>query len=125
MKVSIKSEFKDTIFYEHRYGDKIKYSYSLLSEKQNDELQNLISSLGSERSVPKFKFSNETQILIVDFGQVKFYKHDFLEYAPRSTYKKIYYFLKEIRSQDTIKLDEIKNFWNIGDISEPPSIYDE
>jgi hypothetical protein len=106
MTFSVKSEFKDTLFYEQRHRQTILYSYTLLTKKQNQQ----------------FKFSGGEQIIIVDSGRLKFYKNDFTNYSS-SNYKKINDFLTEMRYQNNTIVSKIKDFWNFNGISSPPELY--
>ena len=122
MTFSVKSEFKDTLFYERRHRRTILYSYTLLTKQQNEDLKKLIKNLNAEKNVPSFKFSGGEQILMVDLGQLKFYKNDFTKYST-SNYKKINDFLTELSYQNNTTVDKIRNFWNVSGISSPPELY--
>ncbi|MEQ3661992.1 MAG: hypothetical protein ABNG96_04800 [Flavobacterium sp.] len=122
MTFSVKSEFKDTLFYEQRHRQTILYSYTLLTKKQNQQLKNLITNLKAEKNIPRFKFSGGEQIIIVDSGRLKFYKNDFTNYSS-SNYKKINDFLTEMRYQNNTIVSKIKDFWNFNGISSPPELY--
>ncbi len=116
--VSAKSDFKDTLFYEHRFSDSIKYFYVLLTKEQNEELKSLIENVYAEKDSPKFELSSGQELFIVDNGKVQFYKNDFSKES--ENYKKINFFLKETSSK-MIETNEIKNFWNIEKIIPPPN----
>ncbi len=116
--VSAKSDFKDTLFYEHKFSDSTKYFYVLLTKQQNEELKSLIENVYSEKDSPKFELSSGQEVFIVDNGKVQFYKNDFSKQS--ENYKKINFFFKET-SLKMIKTTEIKNFWNIGKVIPPPN----
>jgi hypothetical protein len=116
--VSAKSDFKDTLFYEHKYPDSNKYYYVLLSEKQNKELKILVENVCTEKDSPKYELSIGQELFIVENGQLRFYVNNFSNKS--ENYEKINLFLKEINSK-MIRTKEIKNFWNIGKVIPPPN----
>jgi hypothetical protein len=116
--VSAKSDFNDTLFYEHKFPDTTKYYYVLLSDKQNEELKMLIKNVCVEKDSPKFELSSGQELFIVDNSQVKFYVNNFANES--ENYKKINSFFRETSTM-MIRTTEIKNFWNIGKAIPPPN----
>jgi hypothetical protein len=116
--VSAKSDFKDTLFYEHRFPDSTRYSFILLSKQQNEKLRKLIENVRIEKESKKIELSSGQEVFIIDNGKVQFYINDF--HNKSENYRQLNYFFKET-SLNMFSTKERKNFWNIGKIIPPPN----
>ena len=114
--VSAKSNFNDTLFYEFRYTDSTTYGYELLSKKQNEELLKFVTGFEEEFTTSKFELLPGNEIFAVRSDEIIFYKYNFSR--PKSNFGKINMFFK-YSGNNLVKVNEIKDFWNISDVSAP------
>ncbi|WNM18172.1 hypothetical protein [Flavobacterium capsici] len=115
--VSAKSNFNDTLFYEHKYSDTTKYSYIKLTKEENEELKKLIENILLEKDSPKFALSSGQELFIINNKKPLFYVNNYINES--ENYKKINLFFLQTSSK-MVSANEIKNFWNIADIVPPP-----